>query len=86
MKRTKTLKKLSRKRKRTRRLRRNFIELESLGKGIELKTRRLRKYRGRGGGTIPNTNPSLEDLKGQGAVFANPEKVDDYESFDLTKA
>lgn len=50
------------------------------------RTRRLRKYISKGGGTIPNTNPSLKDLKEQGAVFANPEKVDDYESFDLTRA
>ena len=41
------------------------------------RTRRLKKYSAQGGG-IPNTIPSIEDLEGQGAVFANPQKVDDY--------
>jgi hypothetical protein len=59
---TKRIRKMKQRRQRTRRLR------------LRLRLR-LRKYSG--GGTIPNTNPSLEDLQRQGAVFANPEKVDD---------
>jgi hypothetical protein len=41
------------------------------------RTRRLRLRKYYGGGTIPNTNPSFEDLQREGAVFANPEKVED---------
>lgn len=45
------------------------------------RTRRLKKQRG--GSTIPNTNPSLEDLQKEGAVFANPEKVEEYGPEDI---
>ncbi len=41
------------------------------------RTRRLRKTLRGGARTIPNTNPSTEALKEEGAVIANPIEWDD---------
>ncbi len=45
------------------------------------RTRRVKTYRqtkGQRGGTFPNTNPSNEQLKKEGAVFTIPMKVEEY--------
>lgn len=59
-----------------------------LSRRLKQRRQRTRKYRSRkqqrGGSTIPNTNPSLQNLRDQGAVFANPVEVEEYEPFKVT--
>ena len=50
------------------------------------RTRRIKRRRQHGGATIPNTNPSLEDLEREGAVITNPLKErDEYEPFQVVE-